>query len=227
MLSLKKPSEKTNKKRLMTIFLVTITGFLVALFYCYIMGHYLGKSYPYDSFLFIASDRYNDYFSTIKHTFDTYSSISAGAGYFPFMYITLVPFTLLPKFASLFAYFSVFCLIYFISSYSTLKDENKLQSLAVCLILFAISFPFLFLVDRGNVEATVYVFVLLFIYFYRKKKFTASAVFLAMAISCKLFPVIFTIIYLKDKKYKEFFKVVAFSLIFTLGSFFLMKCDLQ
>lgn len=227
MISLKNPSEKTNKKRLMTIFLVTITGFLVALFYCYIMGHYLGKSYPYDSFLFIASDRHNDYFITIKHTFDTYSSISAGAGYFPFMYITLIPFTLLPKFASLFAYFFVFCLIYFISSYSTLKDENKLQSLAVCLILFAISFPFLFLIDRGNVEATVYVFVLLFIYFYRKTKFTASAVFLAMAISCKFFPVIFSIIYLKDKKYKEFFKVVAFSLIFTLGSFLLLKCDLQ
>ena len=227
MISLKKPSEKTNKKRLMTIFIVIVTGFLVAVFYCIIMGYYLGKSYPYDSFLFIASDRHNDYFNTIIHTFNPYSSVTAGAGYFPFMYITLIPFALLPKFASLVTYFFVFCLIYFVSSYNTLEYENKLQSLAVCLILFTISFPFLFLVDRGNVEAFVYLFVLLFVYFYRKKKFTTSTVFLAMAISCKFFPVIFAIIYLKDKKYKDFFKVTAFSLIFTLGSLLILKGNLQ
>jgi hypothetical protein len=231
MISLKRSSEKTNNTRLMTIFLVTLAGFLFAVIYCYVMGHVLGKGYPYDSILFIPSDRFMDYYNTIVHAFDTYSSVGAGAGYFPFMYITLVPFQLFSQYTSQFTsylvYFLIFGVIYFVSAISTLAYKSKIQNYAIAVILFAISFPFIFLVDRGNVEAFVYLFVLMFIYFYRKKKFTTASVFLAMAISCKAFPVMFAIIYLRDKKYKEFFKVAAFSIILSVGSFFILGSKLN
>ena len=65
------------------------------------------------------------------------------------------------------------------------------------------SYPFLFLIDRGNVEGVVWVFAFLAIAFFAGKHFLASALFLAAAVCIKPFPALLFFIFLRKGRYKE------------------------
>ncbi|MBT5988747.1 DUF2029 domain-containing protein, partial [bacterium] len=57
-------------------------------------------------------------------------------------------------------------------------------------------------------------FMALFIFFYVKKNYFISTIFLALAIAMKLFPAVFLILFFTDKKYKE----IIYTLIITILS---------
>ena len=71
-------------------------------------------------------------------------------------------------------------------------------------ILF-LTYPFLFTMDRGNIEILLFISLLFFLYYFLQKKFVLSAIFLSIAIAMKAFPAVFLILYLPEKKYREMF----------------------
>ncbi len=66
--------------------------------------------------------------------------------------------------------------------------------------------------DRGNFESLLFIFLLLFIFFYLKKRYAISAVILALAISTKLYPAILLVLFIPERKYRE----IALSLFTTV-----------
>ena len=71
------------------------------------------------------------------------------------------------------------------------------------IILTFLSYPILFTLDRGNLEALVFLFLLLFVNYYQKGDDVKSVIFLSLAIAMKLYPGVFVVLFCADKKYKN------------------------
>ena len=85
---------------------------------------------------------------------------------------------------------------------------KKLPQIAVWATLL-LGFPLMFLLDRGNIEAVIWVLVLLGIAAYTRNRFPASAIFWAIAASMKIFPGLLFVLFLAKRKYRTFALAVA------------------
>ena len=65
------------------------------------------------------------------------------------------------------------------------------------------SYPFAFLLDRGNIEGVVWFFTFLGLIFFIRKQHLASALFFAAAICIKPFPAFFVFLFLNRRRYWE------------------------
>ncbi|MBN1470797.1 MAG: DUF2029 domain-containing protein [Syntrophaceae bacterium] len=183
-----------------TICLIIITGFSFAVFYHYILGTYLGLTYPYDTFLFRPSDKFMDFFNMLV---SPYRDGKFHNVQFPFGQRLAQSFTIFPPNIGLTVFFTIFFSFFLYVNYSNLKTSIKEQTIKNVFVFSFLTYPFLFVVDRANIEIFVFIFLYLFIYFYRKQQTLISIVFLACAISMKIFPGVFVILLLSDRKYKE------------------------
>ena len=183
-----------------TISLIIIAGFSFAVFYHYILGTYLGLTYPYDTFLFRPSDKFMDFFNMLV---SPYRDGKFHNVQFPFGQRLAQSFTIFPPNIGLTVFFTIFFSFFLYVNYSNLKISIKEQTIKNVFVFSFLTYPFLFVVDRANIEIFVFIFLYLFIYFYRKQQTLISIVFLACAISMKIFPGVFVILLLSDRKYKE------------------------
>jgi Glycosyltransferase family 87 len=78
-----------------------------------------------------------------------------------------------------------------------------LPQLTVWLTLL-LAFPVLFLIDRGNIEAVVWLLTLLGIVAYVKDWMKSAALFLALAASMKIYPGLFFLLFLAKRRYWTF-----------------------
>jgi hypothetical protein len=84
----------------------------------------------------------------------------------------------------------------------------KLPQIAAWLTLL-LGFPLLFLLDRANIEAVVWVFVLLGIVAYARDHMAAAAVLLSIAASIKIYPALLFLLFLANHKYRAFAFAIA------------------
>jgi len=203
---------------------IIIIGFTLSVFFHYILNNYMGLSvYPYGTFLFDPADRFNDFFSMAKLGFNPYL-IGAPSVYGPLTFILLGFLCVLPHnvaFVLVVVSFIIFFLIYI---YKNLGIKNKLQGVTLAFVFSFMTYPFLFILDRGNLDMWVFVCLALFVYFYHRQKDFFAAIFLAFAIALKIYPIVFVVLFLIDKKYRGFFwcllmtvGVVFFSVLFIQG----------
>jgi hypothetical protein len=89
-----------------------------------------------------------------------------------------------------------------------------------------LGYPFLFLIDRLNIEFIIFLFCVLFLISYLKGKDNFAIIFLSIPISMKLYPAVLLFLFLKDKKYQIFIKACFIVLALTLLSLLLMKGEL-
>lgn len=207
-------------KKLNKVILYLMIGVMVSLSIAHINSSFLNLGYPYNSLLFWAP---NDIFADFKYTFVAhpapYASVGLGSGYFPFMYFLVrllaLPFIFFPKVAlsSLIAMLTLF-----ITS-TLLLIKNYCKELSgyfnpLTLLIFIFSFGTWFCIERGNFEMLIFLLIFAFFVFYSKRQYYKSAFVLAMAIASKLHPAILSLLFLADKKYKEFFTCAGLSLFF-------------
>jgi len=183
-----------------TISIIIIAGFSFAVFYHYILGTYLGLTYPYDTFLFRPDDKFMDFFNMLV---SPYRDGKFHNVQFPFGQRLAQSFTIFPPNIGLAVFFTIFVSFFLCVNYSNLKISIKEQTIKNVFIFSFLTYPFLFVVDRANIEVFVFIFLYMFIHFYRTQKILLSIVFLSCAISMKLFPAVFVILLLSDRKYKE------------------------
>lgn len=198
-------------------------GFVAATVYRYVGGYYHGLGYPYNTFLFLPQDHFMDFYNPLRYNrlLEPYSAPFAMA-YLPFahsiMYILSRLFSDETAYALVaLAFTGVISAQTYLFGASDLKDRFfKLQTLV---ILAFLSYPVLFIIDRGNIEMIMYLFLALFFYAYYVRDSRWSFVFLSMAIAMKLYPATLLVLLVGDKKYKEASAAALLSLALTAGSY--------
>ena len=199
----------TKELKIKSLVLITLLGFIISCIYHYYLGAYLGNSYPLNSFLFKPSDSFTDF----RSLYETPNSSS----YFPFANLIIYLFCHIKPYTVSFLVFitisfgSIF--YYFIKNTSEL---SKIDSITSSLAFSLFSFPVLFLISRANYESFVFIFLCLFIHFYKKKENIFAIIFLSFSIAMKLYPAIFLILLFSDRKYKEIIYTILLVIIFTI-----------
>ena len=130
----------------------------------------------------------------------------------------------------LFALICIMSLVRLIESYANIKTEGKLQTqAAVISYAMIISYPVMFCLERGNILILSVIFAMFFMFFKdSENKIIREMSYISLALSAgiKLYPAIFGLTLIIEKKYKEAIRlmvygiiVVVFPIVFFLDEF--------
>jgi len=201
---------------------IVLFGFAIATVRNYIFSQYLQLTYPLNTFLFNPADRFNDFFSMLKVCSgnNPYGVGNAsGSSYFPVANSIMFILGLAGNsYISLVILYVMFTLVLGLFIKTMFGKKLTFENIPAFIIITFTTYPFLFNLDRGNIDMVVFMFLVGFFYFHDKGKPLLSILLLALAISMKLYPAVFLILLLKDKKYKEIAAVIAISVLLTLGA---------
>lgn len=160
--------------------------------------------YPHNTFLFTPLDRFNDFINIYKASRKLAPFSSAVSVYPPFAYVVMLPFTLVGKKIALSAMLAAFTLFVYRYMREAAGEAAPGFGRLKLVGLAFLSYPFLFVFDRANIEAMVFVFLALFLRYYQRNERRYSVFFLACAIAMKIYPAAFLLVFLRDRKFKEF-----------------------
>jgi hypothetical protein len=201
-----------KEEKVSLLVLVIVVGFAMAVAYHYVMGYYLGKPFPANTFLFIPTSRFLDFTLVVRQSAalnpfsesqqEVYGFAGAPFGQFVgYLFSVIRPASLrLPVFFG--SFFIVFILMVKHYLYGLKSKLSPHHLLALFAIVF-LTYPVLFAVDRANFDLLVCASLFLFAFTYGRQKYRASTVFLALAIALKPYAVIFTMVYIFDKRYRD------------------------
>lgn len=218
--------DKSEKTTLLAT--IVLVGFVWAVVFHYILGFYLKAPYPFDTFLSMPKDIFGDFLLTLTSVkeFAPYASVDLWMVYFPLAYILLIPFvyiqnTLLSSlvFAFGFVSFLTFMNIKFLYT----KNLTKAENFKNIFIMTFLSYPFLYMIDRGNLDMYLFMLFVGFVYLFKSKKYLLSAVLIGLENAMKPFSTLFLILFLFKKRYKEFFLSLFITAILVIGGFLCFK----
>jgi hypothetical protein len=195
---------------------IIVVGFTAAAGYHYYRGMYLGRPYPENTFLFLPSVHFSDFYDVVRdgHTLDPYLEYSSAQ--YPFLALLGYLFSLIPRY-----HYAVFaatvCGVLFFGAVHLWVDNWHMSATHVFVIAL-LSYPFLIAVDRGNFELLVFILLLAFLFFFTRKRYWASALCLSLAISMKLYPAILLVLFVPERKYREMAATIASAAAVTLAS---------
>ena len=198
---------------------MVLLGFFAATLQSYVMGMYLGMSYPFNTFLFLPSVHQTDFTGLINGCsgLNPYLQDNFSAQ-LPFCNYTAYLFSLFPLRISFLAYLIISFGPVAALLYSEIRRFND-QPLINTFIIVFLSYPVLFAADRGNFEGIVFSLSLLYFYFlYTEDRPAIAAILIAFAIALKGYPVIFVGVLILKRKYFYAFVALALGLLLSLGS---------
>jgi hypothetical protein len=189
------------------------------------------------------NDFFADFFNVLRYIADRdpYSNPIKSYGekaYFPLSYLILYPFSQLDNFNSmslheawnskiglmsvfLFTMFSVFLLFFLLNQLRKKYDVSP--AIFVGLVL---SYTFFITIERGNTIMLAAAFVVFFICYYDsecKHERILAIISLALAVTLKIYPVIFGLLYFEKKQYKEILLSAVVTLLFVFIPYFFFK----
>ncbi len=187
---------------------VVIAGFASAVLYLYFVNVYMIGHFPYNTFLYGAEDKFNDFLNsynqlTLKKS-GPYSSFASS----PNNYILSV-FSFFFRenwFGAyvLYALAFVFYVMYFIRLYLGQNKELQNGLFYHVVILTLLTYPMLFNLDRGNPEMLVFIILSLSMLCFEKGKFAGSVILIAMIVLMqKVYFAIFLLLFIQKKMYRE------------------------
>lgn len=218
--------DKSEKVTLLAC--ITLSGFVLAVIYHYILAFYYQLGTPYNSFCWTGITPFGDFIQLLDavKTFAPFEKTDFFVNYFPLPYILLYPFCFFTNKTLAYLIFIFPFIIYFLFKCKKnfyCENLSGLQNFQNIFILSMISYPFLILIDRGNFDIFLFIIFGLFIYAFKNKKYLLAAVLIALENACKPFFVIFLVLFLFKKRYKELFFSLIISFILIIGGFMLLK----
>jgi hypothetical protein len=98
--------------------------------------------------------------------------------------------------------------------------ERRVRDLAgvVALASALLSFPLMFLIDRGNIEGLVWMAASLGLLFFITERYRPAAILLGLAASMKIFPGLLLLLFLAKRRYRDFALSLGAFAAFTFGS---------
>ncbi|MDD2828637.1 MAG: glycosyltransferase 87 family protein [Sulfuricurvum sp.] len=219
----------TKDTKIEIISAIVIFGFFLSVVISYINGYYLKMAYPYNTFLFIPEVKFTDFISEVNlaSNLNPYTNDNGvvKAVYYPFSYLLLYVFSLFGKYSLLLS-IGVFTVLFVFTANSYFKPKHFSSYKNILLLIF-LSYPFLFDLDRANIEWMVFLFTSWSLYFYYENKHNLAIVFLSMAVSMKFYPIIFLTLFLLDKKYTVMVKTILLTSLITLISMYSFSGELN
>ncbi|MDD3435682.1 MAG: glycosyltransferase 87 family protein [Candidatus Gastranaerophilales bacterium] len=217
-----------KREKVLVLSGIILVGFVIGVIYHYFLAYYIGFGTKYNSFLYPPYAAFCDFAGALPYLRDfmPYKQPTLWIVYFPFTYILIYPFVMIKK---IFLSYSIFISIFLAYlTYMNIKNfscENltKLQNFQNIFILTIVSYPVLYILDKGNLDMLLFIFFGLFAYSFKKEKYLLSSVFLAMLNAMKPFTWLFLFLFLFKKKYKEFFLSIILTVLLTIGSFMAFK----
>lgn len=218
--------EKSQK--ILLISTIVLVGFVVAVIFHYVLGFYMGLGYSFNTFLSEPNRAFDDFTAILPRIkeFAPYSLPANFQNYFPLAYIILMPFAYMQTPILAFVIFALGFIGFFLFfNIKSLKCENfgKIQNFKNIFIMTFLTYPFLCLMDRGNFDMGILVILTGFTYAFYKKNYKIVAILLGISNALKPYSFVFLILFLFEKKYKEFFGSIILSFLLILGGFFLFK----
>lgn len=209
---------------------IVLVGFVAAVVFHYVLGFYMQKPYPFDTFLMPPNLAFGDFLDLLPQIkgFAPYTPPGTWQQYFPLAYIILAPFAYIKtRIIAYFIFFSVFLGFFAFANkkFLSCENSNKITNFQNIFILTLLSYPFLFLFDRGNFDMLIFIFFAAFIFSFQAGKYRLAAVFLGIMNATKPFSILFLILFLFDKKYKEFFLSIGLTFLLIVGGFMVFKGD--
>ncbi len=112
----------------------------------------------------------------------------------------------------------ILTVILFCMPFRDFQFSPRIISKIKILLLLLFSYPIIFGLIRGNFDLLAIALTLTSIYEYRKARFLTSGIYLALAISLKYWPVLFLLIFLKEKRFKLTIKTILLAGFITILS---------
>jgi len=220
------PQNDNKNNKIYIVSTVVLVGFFLSVLFHYVYGLYLNTSYPLNTFLFIPTDRFNDFFNPYYYSNTFNASAAAPIPYLPFAILLMRLFALLPPVPALVVMIFLFLGFFLFQNNRLIVNDifNRYLKPQVFFIFSFLTYPMLFAIDRGNIELIVYIFIGMFLYgYYIKKSNWLSIIFLSMAIAMKIFPAVFLVLFVSDKKYREAIYCLLSTVFITFTSLGLMS----
>lgn len=212
-ISIMYPLDRGNKIKLSC--LIISIGFFSSVAFHYFQGMYFKQMYPINSFLPLGF--FGDFFGVFNQWKEfEFIGIGFGLSYFPGTYLLIGLMTkIFTAYEAVLTLLISFIIFLFYFTYKNVKTDNIIESLQNSFIISLMSYPFLFAFQTANLEIITFISVSLFFIFYTRNRLL-SVTFLAYAISMKVFPGIFIVLLLLEKRYKDIFLTFIFIFLFTL-----------
>ncbi|MBX9705854.1 MAG: hypothetical protein K5Q00_06320, partial [Gammaproteobacteria bacterium] len=153
-------SGKLNQRNLFPIFVLVI---LVAFIFTFFLGGFSARfNLTHYTFLFLPGDRFNDLINILR--FDVLSPYTNPiANYLPLSYFLIFPLKFVKSSLAVLIYLTIFFSFlswycwYFLAEYR--QSVSKVEFGISLLIFIGLSYPALFVIDRANLEAWIFIFL--------------------------------------------------------------------
>ncbi len=203
--------------------LAVLVGTTLSAMFHYVLGVYLGEHYPGDTFLFIPVSRFSDFFTLYRDVTRFHPGVSDTIAYSPFMHVLVSGLTILPArlaFGLVVAVFLVtLALVVWRAGAAVGEPLVRLQQVVM---LGFLSYPVLFVLDRGNLEMVIFVFLAAFFYLYYARGSSWAWLPLAMAIAGKYYWAVFIVLLVSDRSYRQALLACLGALALTIASILLV-----
>ena len=193
------------ERRIFTVALIVLTGFVASAFGHHFFGLILHWPYPANTLLFDPTRAGTDFFDTLQ-AMGKKDFYSEGVVYFPGSLIFGLPFTLLDQSTAYFVFSALVLMVtatFVFCSFMQLRISPVINSLLTIILVF-LNYPMLLCLDRGNFEGLSFVCLIGFAWFARRKMVWVAATFLGFAAATKLYPIVFGAILLRRRNWRQF-----------------------
>lgn len=224
-----------KRKKYMNWFILYALIFLSVLFLFQFI--FESSNAQYNIFFLSTKNMFADFYNPIKYSFDKNPyQFNLGLvadperAYPPFAYLLFYVFARYSNFSSLSAlaawqdsvlltisiiFFSFIILLFFIQLYEKLNLKVTEKLLVIFVLFF--SSVFLFSIERGNIVILSALLSSFYLFNYsHESKIVRESAFIALAMSAgiKIFPAIFGMLLIYEKRYLEAFRLVIYGLLF-------------
>lgn len=211
-------------KKINYLFKFVIFFLLISCAYHLFFNYFNFPNIP-QSFLFDSSDRFNDWHNSITSSRASnpyFSDSPALATYFPFSYLLFsigIPFG---RSINTIIYIGITFLLLFFSIYIFISNKNfvfyknKYLFSFVIFIIFLLSYPTIFAIDRGNIDIWIASFCIVYVALLDTPYKYVGFISLSVAIMIKGYPLIFLILGLKRKEYRLVALTLSASILLTI-----------
>ncbi len=212
-----KPVPEAKLNVLLVISLCAFTSTIA--YYCW-QRFYNDLGWPYNSPLYYPGDRFNDFRNMIEACRDL-SKAGSQSLYLPAANLYFYLFSLVRVVGMLQIYLLLptLCLVWYAGQAA--RDVPLIRRLIYIGGIFLVSHPFLFAIDRANLDLHIFMFIAVFGFCHQGSKPWMKVVgccCLATAIAFKAYPVLFAVLYLKDRRYREFVGTACVALGLTVAA---------
>jgi hypothetical protein len=202
---------------------ITIVFAVIGLAGTYAATAYLGRGGFYETILFTPGDsfgpmaegpltsfgihHFGDLLLPWLQTIDGNPYLTTAlfrSNYPPFAHLFLEPFTTLPYKAVFWIYLLSSCLLLALPLWASLRGRRLDVRLTVVSAVVGLSFPLWVTLDRGNIQSIVVGFALLAMLAVQRGRWMTAALLLAVPGALKIYPAVLLLIFIRERKWKEF-----------------------